>query len=314
MSTPRCPITNEPATRLVQWVTCEFLNFLWKTIFNIDARSSLGQHQRVGLWESPTGLYFFDPMLEGDHAFYAQAYAYVTERRLWSKDAVRQAYLLAAPRISPGASVLDVGCGLANFRSVIPHTEYVGLDPNFGSIANVREETLRDHLRDNSSAYDAVCAFELLEHLASPAQMFADMVRAARPGGQVIVSVPHVPSALTRFPNNVMNAPPHHLTWWTQRALQALAEVGGVTVESIEKAEWNATDSLFYWMARCSPIRCSDIHFRAASSWYAASLVGFLVGRMIYAVNKVPKTTDEGGALIMVARRKADASVGRASA
>lgn len=314
MSNPRCPITGEPATRLVQWVTCDLLVLLWRSIFNVDARPSLGGNQRIGLWESPTGLYFFDPLLEGDHEFYSQAYAYVAERKLWSHDAVRQAFVLAARQIAPGTRVLDVGCGLANFRSVIPHAEYVGLDPNFGSVANVRGETLGDHLHENSEAYDAVCAFEVLEHLASPTQMFADMVRAARPGGQVIVSVPHVPSALTRIPNNVINAPPHHLTWWTEPALRALAEAGGATVESIEQAEWNATDSLFYWMARCSPIRCSDIHYRAAASWYTASLVSFLVGRLFYAVNKAPKTTDQGGALVMVARRKAGALTGRTSA
>lgn len=303
MSNPPCPITGEPARRLVQWVTCEFLNSVWKTIFNIDARSSFAEHHRIGLWESPTGLYFFDPMLEGDHAFYSQAYAYVTERKLWSNESVRQAYLLAARRVLPGARVLDVGCGLANFRNVVPHAQYVGLDPNFGSIANVREESLRDHLMYNSDCYDVVCAFEVLEHLASPTQLFVEMVRAARPGGQVIVSVPHVPSAFTRIPNNVINAPPHHLTWWTPTALRALAEVGGAAVESIEEAEWNATDSLFYWMARWSPLQCRNIHFRAAWSWYAASLVGYLAARLSSAVNKVPTTTDEGGALVMIARR-----------
>jgi hypothetical protein len=103
-----------------------------------------------------------------------------------------------------------------------------------------------------------------------------------------------------------INTPPHHLTWWTETALRALAATAGVCVESIEPAQWNETDSLIYWMARCSPIRCRDIHFHDAPSWYVAVAVGFLVGRLAYALNKTPKTTDEGAALVMVARRGAE--------
>src|SRR5262249_14305500 len=153
-----------------------------------------------------------------------------------------------------GDRVLDVGCGNASFRPVIPHASYVGLDPNFGGIGEVWSETLSHHLGEHAGEYDAVCAFEVLEHVASPAQMFAEMVRAARPGGLVIVSVPYVPSAMTRIPNNIINAPPHHLTWWTEPALRALAEAGGATVESIEHAQWSAFDAFFYWVARYSPI------------------------------------------------------------
>jgi SAM-dependent methyltransferase len=311
MNNPRCPITGNPPVRLVQWLESDFLVLMWRIIFKSDASPSLNEHQRIGLWESPTGLYFFYPLLEGDDEFYKQFYAFAIDRKLWSKDSIREAFLLAARRIAPGTRVLDVGCGWANFRNVIPNAEYVGLDPNFGGVANVRDETLEHHLQENSENYDTVCAFEVLEHLASPVQMFADMVRAARPGGQVIVSVPHVPSALTRIPNNIMNAPPHHLTWWTEPALQALAERCGATVESIENADWNAEDAILYWMARCSPIRCYDIHFRAAWSWYAASVFGFLAARLMSSVINVPKKTDEGGALVMTARRKVSALTGR---
>src|SRR5207249_9818388 len=101
--------------------------------------------------------------------------------------------------------------------------------------AEVRNGTLRAHLVENANAYDAVCAFQVIEHLRKPTEMFADMVAAAKPGGLVIVGVPHVPSALTRFPNNLVNAPPHHLTWWTRAALAALAERHGAAVESVEK-------------------------------------------------------------------------------
>jgi len=303
---PACPVTGKPAVRLVQWVNVGFLVSLWRIIFKVDARSSFGRQERVGLWESPTGLYFFDPPLEGDHAFYTQFYEFVLKRKLWSKDSIRREFELAARVIRPRDRVLDVGCGFASFRRVIPEANYVGLDPHFaghGDAAGVSSQTLREHLDAHAGTYDVVCAFQVIEHLKSPTAIFAEMVRAARPGGYVIVGVPHVPSALTRIPNFVPNAPPHHLTWWTEAALRALAEGEETVVETIAHAEWNATDSFLYWVERCSPIRCVDLHFCDRWSWHAALVAGFLAGRMLYVINKVPRTKDEGGSLLMFARR-----------
>jgi SAM-dependent methyltransferase len=306
MTNPTCPVTGEPAVRNVQWIKARFLVSAWKHIFGTPARPSFGDVERFGLWESPTGLYFFDPMTQGDHEFYAKFYAHLRERNLLGRNSVRKEFELAARRIAPGDRVLDVGCGFASFRSVIPHADYVGLDPNFATnnrVKGVFNQTLQDHLIENAGTYDAVCAFQVIEHVASPACLFANMVRAARPGGLVIVGVPHVPSALTRIPNFLLNAPPHHLTWWTAKALAAVAELQGTVVESIEHVPWSEFDSLMYWMERCSPIRCRHIHYRNVWRWHAAALISYLGGRLAYKLRGVPKTADEGVALLMVARR-----------
>jgi SAM-dependent methyltransferase len=308
MTHPPCPVSGSPAVRHVQWVDAEFLATLWRIEFGVDARPSFGQQERFGLWESPTGLYFFDPMIEGNADFYTQFYARLIERKLWRDDVIRREFEIAAQWIKPEDRVLDVGCGLGNFRRVIPQASYVGLDPNFAegsAVAGVCNESLSEHLAAHAGSYDVVCAFEVLEHLQQPMDLFLDMVRAARPGGRVIVGVPHVPSAMTRIPNFLLSAPPHHLTWWTKPALKALAARGGITVEHLESVDWNQADALIYWIARCSPIRCRDVHFREAWSWHAAAIFGLLAGLLTHAVRKMPKTKDEGSGLLMVARREA---------
>ncbi len=120
MSNPLCPVTGEPAVRRLQWIKARSLARLWKTIHGVNARPSFGQVQRFGLWESPTGLYFFDPMIEGDHAFYTQYYDWALRKKLWSRDTIREEFLLAARHVKPGDRVLDVGCGFGSFRDVIP--------------------------------------------------------------------------------------------------------------------------------------------------------------------------------------------------
>jgi hypothetical protein len=100
---PLCPVTSQPAIRRVQTVTTRLLVDLWRIIFNTDARESLAGIDRIGLWESPTGLYFFDPPLEGDHKFYTQFYARLKRWRLFSDETVREEFLIASKFIPSGA-------------------------------------------------------------------------------------------------------------------------------------------------------------------------------------------------------------------
>ena len=309
MQVPNCPVTGLPAARHVQWITTRLLTDLWRIEFGADVRASFEGLDRIGLWESPTGLYFFDPPREGDQAFYKQYYSRLDAPELFSAKGIRHEFEMAARWIKPNALVLDVGCGFSSFRPCIPHAHYTGLDPNFVAAASqqdVRSETLETHLAEFSGHYDAVCAFQVLEHICSPTVLFAQMVQAVKPGGLVIVGVPQMPSAMTRIPNFLLNAPPHHLTWWTKAALTALAENNGTAVETIDHAPWGGKDSLISWIERCSPIKCKDQYFRGAWSWHAATAFGLLFGYIVHAILKTPRHAhDEGAGLLLIARRPA---------
>jgi hypothetical protein len=45
---------------------------LWRGSFGVAADRELGNIKHFGLWESPCGLAFFEPMLVGDEAFYLE--------------------------------------------------------------------------------------------------------------------------------------------------------------------------------------------------------------------------------------------------
>ena len=306
MNTPLCPVTGEPALRLVQYVSARFLTDMWRLVFKTDARGSFGDVKRFGLWESPTGLYFFDPPTEGDNEFYLQLYRRLDLQRLFKVVRDRSEFRLAARWISDGDKVLDVGCGFGQFRAFAPQALYTGLDPNFGDAApadDIRKESIEAHLLTSAASYDAVCSFQVLEHVARPRDFFAKLIAAARPGGCIIVGVPHVPSAFTRLPNYMINAPPHHLTWWTKPALAALAERAGLDVESIETVPWGRHDSILYWMERCTLVRCGDQHYRHSWLWHACTAASFLLGAAANTILGCPKTKDEGGGLLLVSRK-----------
>jgi SAM-dependent methyltransferase len=295
--------------RLVQWVSARLLVDLWRIAFRTDARSSFAEIDRFGLWESPTGLYFFDPPCEGDHNFYTRFYARLENWRLFTRETVREEFFIAAKRIAAGARVLDVGCGHGAFRQGAPQADFTGLYPHLtadAAIEGVRDETLAQHLVRHAASCDAVCCFQVVEHVRDPRALFAEIVQAAKPGGLLCIGVPHVPSALTRIPNFLISAPPHHLTWWTKAALVELARGTGAVVESVETVPWGAGDSQVYWIERCSPIKCPDVHFRGALKWHVAMLIGYVLGSVAFLLFGAPrKTADEGAGLLMIARRPA---------
>jgi SAM-dependent methyltransferase len=291
----------------VQWVSTRLLEGIWRYGTGTDARSSFGDVTRFGLWESPTGLYFFDPPRDGDHVFYTQFYGWLRKHGLYSDHTIRQEFVVAAKRIPAGARVLDVGCGPGNFRQCVPEADYTGLDPHFADIAavsGVRNETLAEHLVEHASSYDAVCCFQVIEHVRDPAALFAEIVRAVKPGGLICIGAPHIPSALSRVPNFLVNAPPHHLTWWTKPALVELAKREGVVVEDVENAPWGKSDAMMYWVSRCSPIKCSNIFYRGGLKWHMASLIGFFGGYIASRLFGAPRNPDDEGASLVLFARK----------
>ncbi len=293
----------------MQWISADLLIDLWRVMLRVDARPSFRGAPRIGLWESSTGLHFFHPPRAGDAAFYRALYGRLGRRRFPSAKRPRGEFALAAAHIRDGERVLDVGCGFGAFRHAIPQADYTGLDPHVEGEPDAewfRGETLERHLESQAGAYDVVCGFQVLEHVEDPLGMLTQMSRAVRPGGRVIVAVPHVPSAHTRIPNYLIGCIPHHLTWWTREALGVAARKAGLVDPAVQRVPWTAVDGLVYWMARLSPIKCRNRHYRHAWSWHLSSAVSFLAGYAAWTLRPTPPDgADEGASLMLVAEKPA---------
>jgi SAM-dependent methyltransferase len=288
---PRCPITGKPAARLIQRVSSDLLVGLWRGSFNIRTRHLLGQVPRLGLWESPCGLAFFDPMIAGDAAFYAEFYKRIQLHERLSASQARPEFVRAASLVPEHARVLDVGGGGGGFARHIPHAQYVGLDPHATRVAagiDMRAETIERHGAANAAAYDVVCAFQVVEHVADPLAFVRAMLVCLRPGGLLLIGVPLWPSPMTDIPNFAFNAPPHHLSWWTEDALRALASALGLDTETVEALPVGAHESLLYWMGRCAPKLTGQRFFRGRWGWYGALAWAFAAGRLCDAFRKPP--------------------------
>lgn len=207
--------------------------------------------------------------------------------------------------IRPREKVLDAGCGEGGLARHLPHATYVGLDPNFSAAEpqfDVRNETAAVHGASHPEDYDAVCAFHVIEHVSDPIGFARDLVKCVKPGGRLFIAVPGWPSPITDIPNFVFNAPPHHLSWWNERALRALADRLGLVVETVEAVPFASHDSIIYWMGRFAPRLTGERYFRAHWTWYGALAWSWVAGRACDALFDVPAEAKSSG-LLLAARK-----------
>jgi SAM-dependent methyltransferase len=304
---PLCPVTGTPAIRLVQWVSPAFFREFWRIALKVDVARLFQGVERVGLWESRTGLIFFDPAIEGDTRFYRDFYQRIGMKALLEPDnGIRPEFRDAAHCISTGDSVLDVGSGYASFRDAVPEARYFALDPNLAPEEDapwIIRDTIEAHALDAPARYDAVCAFQVLEHVKAPATFFASMAAATKPGGRVIIGVPSFPSYAMDIQNYPINALPHHLTLWTEPALRWLAEANGLHVESISKPVWGRTEMLIYWMRRFSLVHSNGVYFRHRALSHVSLALSYALARIVYRWAPMPGSNENATNLLMVARK-----------
>lgn len=284
-----CPITGDAAT-LVQEIPPALLRGLWRRAFRVEPTPLPAA--RIGIWRAPCGLVFFAPAEEGDAAFYAALYRRLDkDGRLRRAGRDRAEYPHAAARIRPGDAVLEVGAGAGAFARLIPQARYLGLDPNAAAYASPDVAIRAEPLAAYRGVHDVACAFQVIEHVADPLGFGREMLRCLRPGGLLILGAPLWPSAMTAIPDFAFNAPPHHLSWWSESAMRALAERLGLVVEEIRPLPPVPAQPLIHWMGRLAPVKAppGGPWFAARRSWYASLAAAYGLGRAAAAILPLPR-------------------------
>ena len=178
------------------------------------AREDLGRLYEGGYWEGGgTG---------GGYASYAEMEA------LLAKTFARRLRWLGTP--PAGGRLLDVGCGPGAGLDAARAAgwEAWGLDLSSEAVARasarhagrVAKGTLEDSPFPAGS-FDAITAFDLVEHVYEPRRFAAALAAALKPGGSVLIATPNVESLLARATGCrwVSYKIPEHVTFFSRRTL-----------------------------------------------------------------------------------------------
>jgi SAM-dependent methyltransferase len=161
------------------------------------------------------------------------------EKSFWFRS--RNALIVWALRghFPDARSMLEIGCGtgyvLRGVRSAFPDMRLVGgeLFPAGLAVAAQRvpdAELLELDARELpfKAEFDVVGAFDVLEHIDEDEQVLAQMLRAARPGGGLLVLVPQHPWLWSEHDEIV-----EHRRRYTRRDLVAKADRAGVEIVEV---------------------------------------------------------------------------------
>ena len=86
-----------------------------------------------------------------------------------------------------------------------------------------------------AAPFDAVCAFQVLEHVPDPRGFLEGMLKVLRPGGKLVLSVPNAAVMRVIDPKRkeLLNQPPHHVSHWDEGVFHALERLLPVRVRQV---------------------------------------------------------------------------------
>ena len=129
--------------------------------------------------------------------------------------------LLPALAAHARGALLDVGAGDVPYRSLLAGqvTRYDTLDVEHRTETLTYVGDIHDMHMVEDGAYDTVLCLSVLEHVREPDRAMGELARVLRPGGTLILTVPH----LSR-----LHEEPHDYYRYTQYGLRALLARSGL--------------------------------------------------------------------------------------
>jgi SAM-dependent methyltransferase len=285
----RCPLCDETEALVVVGATP--YETIWSELskeghgqWSSDVRDKNSPTKETTLVRCGTcDLRFFWPLAPGESSFYAELTAgqYFTDK--WE-------FGWALDRLPRDSLVLDTGCGRGDFlaRCRAKGHRIVGVETDAKAALLARSQGIEVHEGPVASfalgahgRFDVACAFHVIEHVADPLAFVRGLVACAKPGGLIVVSVPN-DERTWRPMVEPLDFPPHHVTRWTKRSLEMLANRAGLAMGELE------TEPMPWETARHSLEK--KIHQRVGGG--VGAVAGFLASRGLLPSKRLYRALD----------------------
>ncbi len=240
VNVPECPVCDSLSTSLVFSVSVERLILEWQRQFGINICPETRDIQNADLFECTVcHVRFFKPdRLAGSISLYTQL-----EKFDWYYMPWKWEHDMAINDLQGCRTVLEIGCGLGDFVARAGTLGWIaeGIDLNDSAIETargrgvpVRRLDLQEAARTRRSCYDAVCSFQVLEHVPNPREFLELSCELVRPGGKLLLGVPNADSFI-KHQFNLLDMPPHHMTRWPVQAMASLPRWFPLQLEHIRR-------------------------------------------------------------------------------
>ncbi|MGE0102278.1 MAG: class I SAM-dependent methyltransferase [Blastocatellales bacterium] len=228
-----CPLCSNQTEVIIETLDAQLISNLYRERFDLDVASNFGDVKHVYLMHCCwCDLRFFAPSIEGAEEFYKSL-----GEKPWYYESIKEEYRVVAGFIAPGSSVLDVGCGIGHFFLYLTDSDYTGVEQNNDAVRKASElgrnvvcGNLAEHEKTHFKRYNYVCCFQVFEHVENIREFIESCFELLLPDGELVLTVPSYDSYISRVVNGVLNVPPHHLTWWSKKALISLADNCGISL------------------------------------------------------------------------------------
>jgi SAM-dependent methyltransferase len=160
-------------------------------------------------------------------------------------------------RPSPGARLLDVGCGSGQFLVLMRDLgwEVAGIDPDPVAVRIARESFGLDatlgtleQTRFSDGSFDVITMNHVIEHVLDPIGAFKECHRLLKHDGRLVVATPNVQSLGRSVFGRAWRGlePPRHAFLFSRQTLATCAQRAGLQVS---RAITTARGSRFIWQA-----------------------------------------------------------------
>jgi len=218
---------------------------------------------------------------------------------------LEQAVAEFARRRQPGETILDAGCGENRFRALFARCRCWGYDRGIGDArwdyGRIDIRGALEALAVRPAALDGAICLVVLEHLPHPDRFLAELSRALKPGGELLLAVPLLWEVHQR---------PHDYFRFTRPGIALLLEEAGFEIVRCEPM-----GGFFTLMARRS-VNCLSF-FQGSWKWplfvLLAPWLGLVLPLLLPALDRLDSNRDFTLGYEVLARRQGIRPSGLAS-